>query len=120
MGPPPSQTQAACLYIHVSYDESVRKNRRRLNPERPDSILEHSLPDEKMERLYRQDDWSDFTAPDPSYIAVRDFRLPYVVFENEDDVTTGGGDALGLRLEEAMARLFTLWQNRPQNLPASQ
>jgi len=43
---------AACLYVDVTYEESLRKNRARFNPERPDSILEHGLPDEKLERLY--------------------------------------------------------------------
>lgn len=37
--------RAAILYISVSYEESLRKNRRRFNPDRPDSILEHGLPD---------------------------------------------------------------------------
>jgi hypothetical protein len=44
---------AAALYVKVSFDESLRKNRRRFNPARPHSILEHGLPDDKMERLYR-------------------------------------------------------------------
>ena len=65
------------------------------------------------------DDWSNFTESDPGYVAVREFRVPYVVFENEDDVTTSAGDALTLRLEKAMTRLFKLWQKRPQIPPAS-
>ncbi len=111
-------SRAACLYINVSYEESLRKNRQRYNPERPDSILGHSLPDEKMERLYRVDDWLDFTSSDPEYIAVREFRLPFVVFENEDDVTTGRGDALARRLEDALERLHALWQARPHIPPS--
>ena len=43
--------KSAILYIDVSWEESVRKNKKRFNPEKPDSILEHSLSDEKMERL---------------------------------------------------------------------
>jgi hypothetical protein len=55
---------AACvLYVQVSFDESLRKNRRRFNPNQPHSILEHSLPDAKMERLYRNDDWSGSRGP---------------------------------------------------------
>jgi hypothetical protein len=112
-------SQAACLYIYVSYEESLRKNRRRENPERPDSILEHSLSDEKMERLYRGDDWFDFTSSDPDYIDVRGFRLPYVILENEDDVTTQGGEPLALRLEKALTWLFRLWQDRLKTPSAS-
>ena len=47
------------VYVRVSFAESQRKNRRRFNPDRPDSILEHGLSDEKLERLYRDDDWEE-------------------------------------------------------------
>jgi len=40
--------QLAILYINVSWEESLRKNRARFNPDRPDSILEHGLSDEKL------------------------------------------------------------------------
>ncbi|RME77681.1 MAG: hypothetical protein D6784_03345 [Chloroflexi bacterium] len=102
--------RAAILYINVSYEESVRKNRRRFNPNRPDSILEHALPDEKMERLYKEIDWEEVSAADPEFINIQGHRVPYVVFENEDDVTTGRGEALGNRLEEALGRLWALYR----------
>jgi hypothetical protein len=98
--------QAAVLYIEVSYEESVRKNRRRFNPDRPDSILEHGLPDEKMEKMYKDDDFAIFSADNPHMLTVRDIQIPYVVFENHDDVTTNNPEKLGQRLE---ARLDTLW-----------
>ncbi len=44
----------AILYINVSWDQSLLKNRRRFNPDRPDSILEHGLSDEKLEFLYKR------------------------------------------------------------------
>ena len=50
----------AVLYVRVSFQESQRKNRRRFNPDRPHSILEHGLPDEKLARLYREDDWGNW------------------------------------------------------------
>jgi hypothetical protein len=102
--------QAACLYIKVSFAESLRKNRLRYNPQRPDTILEHALPDAKMERLYRRDDWEEFTSGDPTHIHVGAHRIPYVVFENEDDLTTAGGEPLGAPLEEALSRLWRLWK----------
>ena len=45
--------RAAIVYVSVPFEESLRKNRRRFNPERPDSILEHALPDDRLQRLYR-------------------------------------------------------------------
>jgi hypothetical protein len=105
--------QAAALYVHVSYEESLRKNRKRMNVERPDSILQHSLPDRKMETLYRDDDWVDFTAQDPRDILVRGIRIPYGVMDNEDDITTTGGEALAERLTESFDRLWSHWKTKP-------
>ncbi|MGA9533284.1 MAG: hypothetical protein WBR18_11255 [Anaerolineales bacterium] len=97
---------ACSLYVKVSFEESLRKNRARFNPDRPDSILEHGLSDEKMERLYRQDDWQSFSDGDPNYLHVRDHRIPYAVFENEDDVTSAGGSRLLDRLQESTDQLW--------------
>jgi len=100
--------RAAILYINVSYEESLRKNRRRFNPARPDSILEHGLSDQKMERLYKDSDWAELSAGDPEFITIQGQPVPYIVFENEDDVTTGRGEALGHRLEETLGRLWQI------------
>jgi predicted kinase len=79
--------KAAILYIDVPYEESLRKNRRRFNPERPDSILEHGLPDEKLERMYKKVDWEEFKGNDPEFISVKGHKIPYVVFNNMPEVT---------------------------------
>lgn len=105
--------QAVCIYLDVSYEESLRKNRKRMNAERPDSILEHSLPDSKMETLYRHDDWGEFTAQDPHDILVKGIRIPYVIMDNRDDVSSAGGEALAERLEESFDRLWRLWNTKP-------
>ena len=104
----PVLDRAGALYVRVSFEESLRKNRRRFNPDRPHSILEHGLSDEKLEKLYRLDDWDEVPRADPDHLLVRGRRLPAVVFENEDDVTTPRGDALGRRLEEALDLLWRL------------
>ncbi len=100
--------RASILYVRVSFAESLRKNRRRFNPEKPDSILEHGIPDEKMEYLYASDDWDDLIAGDPTSLDINGVTVPYIVFENEDDVTTRGGDTLVLRLEQALNQLWQL------------
>jgi len=105
-------SQASCLYIEVSYDESMRKNRRRYNPDRPDSILEHALSDEKMARLYRGDDWRSFTSGESGYFECLGLQVPFVIFRNEDDVTTRGGEALLSRLETACTTLWELHRSR--------
>ena len=101
----------AILYINVSWEESLRKNRARFNPSRPDSILEHGLSDEKMEALYRHVDWEQI-AVNKDFIQIKGIQVPYVVFENEDDITTKGGKELSKRLEKSFSDLWDLYVNR--------
>ncbi len=101
----------AVLYLDVSWEESLRKNRKRFNPDRPDSILEHGLEDDKLERLYRDTDWEEVSRGDPAYLSIQGKRVPYAVFDNRDDVTTGRGEALGARLEAVTA---ILWERYSQ------
>lgn len=100
----------AILYINVSWEESLRKNRARFNPERPDSILEHGLSDEKLKTLYKESDWETLSAGHPDYIPIQGVNVPYTVLENEDDVTTGRGEALGNRLEETLECLWETYK----------
>ncbi len=101
--------RAVLMYIKVSYEESVRKNRRRARKGEEDSILYHSLPDEKMEFYYRENDWEDLAAKDPNVLDVNGFKVPYAVFENEPEKTL---DLLklGEELERIMKRLWLVRQ----------
>lgn len=103
----------AVFYIDVSWEESLRKNRKRFNPNDPGSILQHSLPDEKLERLYKKIDWQEIRGDDPEFLEIKGIKVPYVVFENEDDVTTARGDALGRRLEGAITSLWKGYSRKP-------
>jgi len=93
------------LYIDVSWEESLRKNRRRFNPDRADSILEHSVPDEKMEFYYRVDDFHRLASQDPTHLTVRGRRIPYTTLPNEPEVTLEP-KLLGPALESALGRLW--------------
>jgi len=95
----------AILYLNISWEESLRKNRTRYNPDRPDSILEHGLTDEKLEKLYRHVDWDELTAGQPDTVQIQGVSVPYVVFENEDDITSQGGELLGGKLQEVLTQL---------------
>jgi hypothetical protein len=101
----------AIVYIDVPWEESLRKNRQRFNPERPDSILEHGLPDQKLERLYRETDWHDLVKENPEFLTIKGFNVPYAVFDNSDDVTTAQGTALGKRLEQVLGDLWTQYSS---------
>ena len=100
----------AILYIDVPWEESIRKNRQRFNPDRPDSILEHGLPDEKLEKMYRYTDWDDITRDHPDVLHIKGINVPYAVFDNADDVTSAQGDPLGERLEDVLGSLWAKFQ----------
>lgn len=95
------------LYVDVPWEESLRKNRQRFNPEKPDSVLEHSLPDSKLERLYRECDFKEMVNGFQGTVQVNGLKIPYAIFDNHDDVTTARDAALGARLKDV---LETLWQ----------
>lgn len=102
--------QLAILYLDVSWEESLRKNRARFNPDKPDSILEHGLSDAKMESLYKSSDWDEVIADQPENIQIQGIPVPYIIFENEDDVTSQGGTALSTRLGERLSTLYHKYQ----------
>ncbi|MGE5315636.1 MAG: hypothetical protein ACM3Q4_13165 [Acidobacteriota bacterium] len=93
------------IYIRVPYEESVRKNHRRARPGQEDSILYHSLPDEKMEFYYKTNDWEALEAKDPNTIEVKGFKIPYAVFENMPEKTHDSAQ-LGAELERVTAKLW--------------
>lgn len=107
----PILMRTGVLYIEVTYEESISKNQRRFNPDRPDSILEHALPDEKMARIYKEDDFADFSAADPHWLTVKGIQVPYMIFPNHDDVTTGQPAQLARRLEDRLGALWALYQS---------
>ena len=101
--------KACILYIDVPYEESLRKNRRRFNPSRPDSILEHGLPDHKLERLYKEVDWEAFKGADPGLIHFSGHEIPYAVFDNMPE-KTDKPEVLGAHLEEVLDKLWSIRQ----------
>jgi hypothetical protein len=96
--------RACVIYIKVSFEESLRKNRRRFNPDRPDSWLEHGLEDTKLELLYKESDWEQFSSADPNFLIVRGIKIPYAVFDNEPE-KTDKPEILGKHLEEVTSKL---------------
>jgi len=105
-------TRAVILYVRVPFEESLRKNRRRFNPDKPDSILEHGLSDEKMKRLYQEDDFATVAPGDSGQIEIRGHQVPFTVFPNEDDVTTDKPEQLAARLETVLGELWKLYQSQ--------
>jgi hypothetical protein len=103
--------RAGIIYIKVPYEESFRKNRRRARPGMEDSILYHSLPDEKMEFYYKTNDWEKLTASNPRYINIKGHNVPYAVFENMPEKTDDPAK-LGPELERATTALWNTIHKR--------
>jgi hypothetical protein len=101
--------RASLMYIKVSYEESVRKNHRRARKGQEDSILYHSLPDEKMDFYYKTNDWEKLAGKNPNYIEVKGFKIPYGVFENEPEKTLDPV-LIGKELERAIQKIWKLRQ----------
>jgi hypothetical protein len=96
--------RACIIYIRVSYEESVRKNHRRAKKGQEDSILYHSLPDEKMELYYKTNDWEALEARNPHFVEVKGFKIPYAVFENEPEKTLDP-EQIGQELDRVVKKL---------------
>jgi len=105
--------RAGIVYIDVSYAESARKNRRRFDPARADSILYHSLPDAKMEFYYRTNDWDVLSGGRKrGRIRIRDTDVPFAVFDNEPERTDDPAK-LGPALEEVFQALWSEMHRSP-------
>ncbi len=103
--------RACILYIKVNFEESFRKNKRRARPGLEDSILFHSLPDEKMEFYYKTNDWDKLTAVDPTYIEIKGHKVPYIAFENMPE-KTDDPTKLGAELERVTSQLWKTWNSK--------
>jgi hypothetical protein len=104
-------SKAATLYIKCSFEESLRKNRRRYDPNKPDSILQHALEDKKLELLYKASDWEEFSASDANFLHVKNHKIPYAIFNNEPEITDKP-DLLGKHLEEVLNNLWKINNNK--------
>lgn len=101
-------SRAVTLYVSVTWEESLRKNRRRYNPDRPDSWLEHALEDKKLEKLYKESDWEEFSGADPEFLHVGDHKVPYGVFDNMPE-KTDDPDKIRPHLQDILGRLWDVY-----------
>ena len=99
--------QAGICYIKVSYEESCRKNRKRSRKGLEDSVLFHSLPDDKMEYYYKINDWDKIAPTNEGAIEIKGYKVPYSVFQNEPEKTDDPAK-LGPALADVFGRLWSL------------
>jgi hypothetical protein len=63
-----------------------------------------------MERLYKEDDFAAVAPGDSGRIEIQGHQVPFVVFPNEDDVTTDKPGQLSARLESVLGELWKLYK----------
>lgn len=102
--------RAVIYYVKVSYKEALRKNQRRYDPEKPDSILFHIVPLRVM-RKYKTDDWEKLTKENPDYIKIKSYNIPYAVFENEPE-KTNSPEKIEKELNRTITKLFENYKRR--------
>jgi hypothetical protein len=103
--------KAAIFYVDVTWEESLRKNRRRFNPDKPHSILEHGLPDDKLERLYKEVDWQDLIADKEDYLIINNVKVPFIVLDNMPEITDKDEKMQG-PLKKHFDKLWSLYTNK--------
>ncbi len=102
--------RAVIVYFSVSYEESLRRNRRRAKPGQEDSILFHSVSDDKMESYYKINDWDKLSGgKSEGVIDLKGHRVPFAVFQNEPEKTDDPAK-LGTALEAVLAKLWKIAQ----------
>ncbi|MFA7360031.1 MAG: hypothetical protein WC139_03245 [Candidatus Kapaibacterium sp.] len=99
---------AALLYVNVPFEESLRKNRKRFNPNKPDSILEHGLPDAKLTKMYKEVDFHDVIEGTTDSLEINGVNVPYVIFENMPSKTDDPA-ILGPALDDVITKLWHLY-----------
>ncbi len=103
--------RAAVVYVDVPFGESLRRNRRRARAGQEDSILYHSLPDAKMETLYRTNDWEKLSQGQAQgTLEIKGHRVPFAVFSNEPEKTDDPAK-LAPALQETFDRLRKIYRS---------
>lgn len=100
----------AILYLRVSSEESLRRNRARYDRARRGGILTHSVPEAEIAHTYRVDDWSELALEEAGYMEIRGVRVPYVTVDNEPEPRSPAD--FSRRFRPALEELFYLWKNR--------
>jgi hypothetical protein len=102
---------AAIFHIHVSREESWRRNVARYQEKLRHSILAHMVPRETYDHFYDVNDWAELTGQQPSgWIDVNGLRVPFVTMNNEPESTDPA--VLEERYAAALGQLWSLRSGR--------
>ena len=57
-------------------------------------------------------DWDEISADSDEFIQIQGIPVPYLVFDNEDDITSKGGSILSQQLEESLGLLYQRYRQK--------
>lgn len=98
---------AAIFHIHVSREESWRRNVARYQEKLRHSILAHMVPKETYDHFYDRSDWAALTDGQPSgWLEFSGVRVPFVTMNNEPESTDPA--VLEERYAGALGQLWAL------------
>ncbi len=98
---------AAIFYIHVSREESWRRNVARYQEKLRHSILAHMVPRQTYDYFYDINDWEELTAGKRSgRLDVNGLKVPFVTMNNEPESTDAA--VLEERYATALGELWSL------------
>ncbi len=105
--------QGAIIYIKASYQEAMRRNEARYQEKLKFSGLAHKVPEEAMERFYRDDDWNRLTRSEShGHIEIDGVKIPFVTLDNEEE--SKDPVVLEARYEAALQTLLGLWVKKQE------
>lgn len=98
------------LYMKVSYKEAHRRNIRRYETKKKNTILQHTLPVEIMKK-YKTDDWNKLISGNKQYVNINDILMPYAILSNEPEITDKP-DILDIQLGKILTGLKKTYDAR--------
>lgn len=104
--------ESAVFYLDNTFEESLRRNEVRSNDKDTNqTILNHKVPVEVMEYLYKTHDWHELTDKKPDgYIETQGVRVPFVTVWNIPE--SHDFSVLEGRYSAPLVKLWELYQNR--------
>lgn len=103
--------RAVIFHVDVPWEESLRKNKRRFNPNKPHSILEHGLADDKLERLYKNVDWEEFVGDSRDFLTIKNIKVPFINLNNVPEITNVD-EQMEVAVNDRFGKLWRLYSNK--------
>lgn len=101
-------SNAAILYLSVSFEESYRRNSARYKPDAKESILWHKVPDRDMNEYFIENDWAKITNNKESgLLDLNGEKVSFVTMNNEPE--SKDPVVLGPRYSKALKELWRVY-----------